>query len=101
MNKERGIPKLNALTLPVTAGALIKEGNKLYVCVRKHINLSRWINNQRLHHSDATHLHEQEIDIKYLKELLEHNSLKTTEQNTHVSKRDLRKLKSPLDNLKF
>ena len=47
----------------------------------------------------ATHLHEQGIDIKYLKELLGHNSIKTTEQYTHVSKKDISKIKSPLDNL--
>ena len=52
-----------------------------------------------LRHSFATHLHEQGIDIKYLKDLLGHNSIKTTERYTHVSKRDISRIKSPFDNL--
>jgi integrase len=39
--------------------------------------------------------------FKYIKDLLGHNNLKTTERYTHVSKQDMSKIKSPMDKLKL
>ncbi|MCG8579417.1 MAG: tyrosine-type recombinase/integrase [Bacteroidales bacterium] len=52
-----------------------------------------------LRHSFATHLHDSGMDIRNIQKLLGHSSTKTTEIYTYISKRDISKLKSPLDDL--
>lgn len=50
-----------------------------------------------LRHSYATHLLESGTDIRYIQELLGHNSSRTTEIYTHVSNRDIQNITSPFD----
>jgi integrase len=52
-----------------------------------------------LRHSFATHLLESGTDISYIQKLLGHNDVKTTMIYAKVAKKELKKVKSPLDDL--
>ncbi len=65
----------------------------------KKLGLPPNISFHSLRHSYATHLLENGTDIKYIQELLGHNDIKTTLRYTHVSKKELGKIESPIDKI--
>jgi site-specific recombinase XerD len=65
----------------------------------QRMGLKKKITLHTLRHSFATHLLENGTDIRYIQELLGHNSPKTTMIYTHVSETSIRKIKNPFDKL--
>jgi len=63
----------------------------------KEAKIPKRITIHTLRHSFATHLLEKETDIRTIQKLLGHSNLQTTMIYTHVAKRNVLGIKSPLD----
>ena len=59
--------------------------------------IKKSISPHTLRHSFATHLLENGTDIRYIRDLLGHSDIRTTLIYTKVSNKDIRNIKSPLD----
>ncbi|MEM4181832.1 MAG: tyrosine-type recombinase/integrase [Candidatus Pacearchaeota archaeon] len=74
---------------------------KIVQSAAKKAGIDKEVHPHTLRHSFATHLLESGIDIRKIQELLGHTNLSTTQIYTHVSNEELRKIKSPIDNILF
>ena len=87
---------LGAQGRPLTARSV----QRVLAMFRKFLNVDRQLTPHKLRHSFATHLLNQGVDLRIIKELLGHASLATTEVYTQVSSADLAKMcddKHPLN----
>jgi site-specific recombinase XerD len=75
----------------------IRTAQKIFEQALLRAGISREASVHSLRHSFATHLLENGTDIRYIQELLGHNSVKTTQRYTHVALRDALSIRSPLD----
>ena len=66
---------------------------------KKWAGIRNYVGIHSLRHSFATHLLDKGTDIKYMKDLLGHFDIRTTERYLHVSKQKLVNIISPLDDL--
>jgi len=69
-------------------------------CVKK-TKITKNVTLHTLRHSYATHQLEGGTDIRYIQELLGHNSPKTTMIYTHVSSKKIAEIQSPFDDLEI
>jgi len=81
-------------------GALSSRNiQKIISKAAKRAKIEKSVHPHTLRHSFATHLLEKGVDIRHIQKLLGHSSISTTELYTHLSTEELKKIKSPLDEL--
>jgi len=76
-----------------------RSAQKVFQRAKEKAGIRKDVSFHSLRHSFATHLLEKGIDIRYIKDILGHFSIKTTERYTHVRKDKLIHIPSPLDDL--
>lgn len=72
---------------------------QIFTNAKRKAGIRKEVGVHSLRHSFATHLLDKGTDIKYIKDLLGHFNIKTTERYLHVSKKQLVNIVSPLDDL--
>ena len=72
---------------------------RIFQLAKEKAGIKKEVGIHSLRHSFATHLLEKGTDIKYIKDILGHFDIKTTERYLHVSKKELVNIVSPLDDL--
>jgi site-specific recombinase XerD len=76
-----------------------RSAQKIFQRAKEIAGIRKDISFHSLRHSFATHLLEKGIDIRFIKDLLGHFDIRTTERYTHVRKDTLINITSPLDDL--
>lgn len=76
-----------------------RSAQAVFQQAKKMAGISKEVGFHSLRHSFATHLLEKGIDVKYIKEVLGHFDIRTTERYLHVSRESLVNIISPLDTL--
>lgn len=77
----------------------VRTVQQIFSNAREKAGIKKEVGIHSLRHSFATHLLDKGTDIRYIKELLGHFNIKTTERYLHVSKQQLVNIVSPLDDL--
>jgi len=75
----------------------VRSVEKIFSTACHKADITKHVTVHSLRHSFATHLLESGVDLRYIQELLGHKNSKTSEIYTHVSTRDIGRIKSPLD----
>lgn len=76
-----------------------RSAQKVFQRAKEKAGIRKEVSFHSLRHSFATHLLEKGIDIRFIKDMLGHFSIKTTEKYLHLKKDQLIQIVSPLDDL--
>ena len=77
----------------------IRSAQVIFQRAKNMAGIKKDIGFHSLRHSFATHLLEKGVDVKYIKDILGHFDIRTTERYLHISKEKLINIISPLDTL--
>jgi len=93
-------PKLYLFESEQTGDAYpIRTVQQIFSNAKRDAGIVKDVGIHSLRHSFATHLLDKGTDIRYIKDLLGHFDIRTTERYLHVSKKQLVNIASPLDDL--
>jgi site-specific recombinase XerD len=82
---------------PSTRHLSTRSAQKIFEKAIKNTGISKETSIHGLRHAFATHLLEGGTDVRYIQQLLGHTSIKTTERYTHIARKNVLKVVSPLD----
>ncbi|MBK8521449.1 MAG: tyrosine-type recombinase/integrase [Chitinophagaceae bacterium] len=100
MKEYRPKPKIYLFESDQTGGAYpTRTVQQIFTNAKNKAGIKKDVGVHSLRHSFATHLLDKGTDIKYIKDLLGHFNIKTTERYLHVSKQQLVNIVSPFDDL--
>jgi site-specific recombinase XerD len=77
----------------------VRTVQQIFSNAKRKAGISKDVGIHSLRHSFATHLLEKGVDIRFIKDLLGHFDIKTTERYLHVARQKLVNIISPLDDL--
>ena len=76
-----------------------RSAQRIFQMAKQKAGINKAVSFHSLRHSFATHLIEKGIDIRFIKDLLGHFSIKTTTRYLHVKRENLVNIMSPLDDI--
>jgi len=94
-----GIEKWIFPGCPATQHLSIRSAQNIFDKAVRRAGITKKISIHGLRHTFATHLLEGGTDIRYIQTLLGHANLRTTERYTHVARRSVLNIRSPLDTI--
>ncbi|HEX6915896.1 MAG TPA: tyrosine-type recombinase/integrase [Chitinophagaceae bacterium] len=77
----------------------VRTVQQIFSNAKREAKISKEVGIHSLRHSFATHLLDKGTDIRYIKDILGHFNIKTTERYLHVSRQQLVNVVSPFDDL--
>jgi site-specific recombinase XerD len=84
---------------PAARPLTIRSAQHIFDKAVRQAGIAKKVSIHSLRHSFATHLLESGTDIRYIQDLLGHSNIRTTERYTHVARRSVLSIASPLDTM--